>query len=301
MRSQQNSRRQRQTVQSDHGRRMASAGDLFGDLLADMAELNETLIAAGYEGLSAEKAAAPAHQCPICDDQGWITHPVHYTHPDFGKPFPCRCKEAEIVQKRVNRLIGTNYVLEAYQGYTYESFIQRCGGDLVGKEDAYQASWEFGGGQMVSLNGTIKPLSSVYLWGSYGLGKTGLASLAMFSRAAAGVPCAAIDWRTFMADIKRTYGDKSDQAVSDERLITGVGGIATLMIDELGALSTRPTEHEIGLTERLIRLRHARNLPTIYTSNLSPRQLVEKFGEYIAQRIFERAHAIEIAGISVRF
>lgn len=305
----QSTRHQTRIGPSDPGKAQRARGprDPFADLLKDLTELNDILIAAGFEGIaSAESPAPPPPACTICDDLGWVTKNVRYTDPDFGQVFPCRCKRSEIVQKRIDRLIGNSYVLEAYRGYTFQTFVERCGQDatgaeLTGKQDAYLAAIEFGNGESITLGGKVKPLSSAYIYGDYGRGKTGLSALAMFALAANGVACAAIDWRSFMADIKRTYGDKSENAVNDETLISQIGGVSALLVDELGNMATSPTEHEIGLTERLIRLRHARNLPTIYTSNLSPRQLVDKFGEYIAQRIFERAHAIELAGISVRF
>lgn len=241
-----------------------------------------------------------AATCPLCDGIGWVTHDVPVGHPDFGKAFPCRCSEAAIISKRIERLIGENHVLDAYRGLTFETFIERAG-SMHGKEAGFAFAQQFAAGQPPT-NADGLALPGLYFYGAYGVGKTGLAALALFGRAARGESCACIDWRRFISQVQDSYRHHRDpKAPSRETILSALADVPVLLIDELGSLSAPTSSDRTEITEELIRARHARRRPTLITSNIPPNKLAEHFSPYLPERVFELCHAVAVTGVSLRF
>ena len=151
---------------------------------------------------------------------------------------------------------------------------------------------------------------SWFLWGAYGVGKTGLAVGYAYDWLSnsyddyGGVP--SILFRSvpdLLSELRSTYGRQdgpTEQEVLDRYQSAGL-----LVLDDLGA------EHISGsgwVEDRLYQVignRHSagRERPVMFTSNLSPQQLAQRIGERIVWRIVEMcgaSHIVEVKGPNLR-
>lgn len=269
-------------------------------LTADLVERSRAV-----EPLKPEPSAAtdaPGATCPICAGLGWITFDVPYTDERFGKAFPCRCQKAALFERKLKRMIGHEY-LDRYAGYTFDTFHQRCQGNVAGKEDALLAAQQFASGASVQLDGITLP--GLVFTGDFGTGKTGLAALCLYGRAALGESVICIDWLDFAKRVQDGYtkGDASE-------LIDMAATVDVLLIDECGRFrrdaSGRPTvipetADKTGIFEQVIRQRYAMRRATIITTNLDPSQFELFLGQYVMERVSDLCHWITVGGAGMRF
>jgi DNA replication protein DnaC len=73
-----------------------------------------------------------------------------------------------------------------------------------------------------------------------------------------------------------------------------VKGCKLLIIDDIGA--ERVTEWVRERMVSIINTRSSNGLCTIYTSNLSPKELTEELGDRIASRVLGSSQVVEISG-----
>lgn len=139
---------------------------------------------------------------------------------------------------------------------------------------------------------------SVLLYGDYGVGKTGLAVAAMREattlRKLAALFVATPD---LLDKIRATYSAGYSDATANA-LIQSVKEIPLLVLDDLGA--ERPSDWVREKLFTIVNHRHDHCLPTIFTSNLSPRQLAGHVGERTAWRIVEMSTVLHVEGPNLR-
>jgi DNA replication protein DnaC len=241
-------------------------------------------------------------KCPICDDIGYVARRVPVGDPDFGKAIPCKCIEQKLISHRLASCLSNSRVLDAYAGLTFETFWACSGGNLDGKDLAVELASQFAAGDDPIFQGVAMP--GLVFAGDFGVGKTGLGALGLFGRAARGQQALCIDWRDFLGDVQSTYSrDRGDMKRMPNRrdLVQLMRDVEVLMIDELGSLTAPSSPDRIEITSELIRGRHACRKPTIITTNLNPAGIKSQFGDYVAHRIFEFCHYVEIGGANLRF
>ena len=64
----------------------------------------------------------PNVECPFCRGLGFVREDVPIGHPHFGQLFPCRCRLAEIDQRRMEHLRRLSN-LEHLKAKTFETFV----------------------------------------------------------------------------------------------------------------------------------------------------------------------------------
>jgi DNA replication protein DnaC len=144
-------------------------------------------------------------------------------------------------------------------------------------------------------------LSSWYLWGPFGHGKTGLAVGHAYERlinADNDILFRAVP--ELLSELRSTYG-RTD-GPSENEVLRKYADVRVLILDDLGA------EHVSGsgwLEDRLYQIigqRHREKLPIIFTSNLNIQQIGERVGERIAWRIVEMCgeNIINVEGVNQR-
>jgi len=147
-------------------------------------------------------------------------------------------------------------------------------------------------------------MGSWYFWGPVGIGKTGLAvSYAReyvifyggdFSILYRSVP-------DLLTELRSTYGRHEGESEAD--VLAKYRKVELLILDELGVESDSGSGWLQDRLYQVIGGRHADNMPTIFTSNLSIAQLSKKLGERIAWRVVEmcgQEHIIEVKGPNLR-
>lgn len=96
---------------------------------------------------------------------------------------------------------------------------------------------------------------------------------------------------TFLEDLRDNYDNKDSDF---EQVLSMVKGCKLLIIDDIGA--ERVTEWVRERMVSIINTRSSNGLCTIYTSNLSPKELTEELGDRIASRVLGSSQVVEISG-----
>ena len=134
----------------------------------------------------------------------------------------------------------------------------------------------------------------IYLYGDSGGGKTHLMAC-MINRLSKDLqPCLITNFFDIMKAIKETYHSFTGE--SEAKLLAKLCEIPFLFIDDLGTENLVAYGEDKAVQEKIydiINRRYAEKLPTIFSSNLSPKQLVEKgLWQKTVDRIVEMCPAV---------
>lgn len=222
--------------------------------------------------------------CPICKGAGYLRANVPYGHPQFGKPIPCACKEAERAEKRRQQLYELSN-LAVFDEKRFANFNRRAPGVL----DAYRAASTF----------AQRPVGWLLLYGPNGCGKTHLAAAIANQCLLQEMTVLFLTAPDLLDHLRATYAPTSP--VAYDELFGRVREVEVLVIDDLGTEQSSPWAGE--KLYQLFNHRYAGCFPTVITANpdgllaldgrirsrLSDKALVrtvlmEKAGDYRAQR-----------------
>lgn len=144
---------------------------------------------------------------------------------------------------------------------------------------------------------------SLFLWGNYGTGKTGLAvGLAWFLVEAGDVN--QVLFRStpdLLSALRSTYGRSEGPTEND--IIEQYATVPLLILDDMGAEQVKNSGWVEDRLYQIIGRRHGEELPTLFTSNLSIADLGARIGERIAWRIVEmcgQENIIHVQGPNLR-
>lgn len=209
-------------------------------------------------------------------------------------------------------MLGNAGIPERFKDFTFETFRERCGVEHLEQKDwPLRCCEAFATAGSLALEGEIKP--GVVLFGSFGTGKTGLASATLHARASGGQAVTWLDHIEFCKKVQDTYGEDSD--LSSNKLITAAAQSEFLLFDDLGDIEQRfmmktasgpvlrmkpITDDKRGITYDVLTRRHRELKPTIITTNLGIDEFIEHFGERIFDRVWEMCHWIEVGGANFR-
>lgn len=210
----------------------------------------------------------------------WYKKRVPLHHPEFGKLFPCECQKDSPMPKQVALLAKLRNELGALANCTFENFTL---------ERPFRQNVEWGGETFepeqqrrdlqAAYNATTawikNPTGWLYIYGSYGAGKSHLAAAAANYMATNNKPTTYSSVPMLLDFIRSGYGDNTATERA-EALHTA----PFLVLDDLGAESRKRDTDE--LLFQMINQRYLLNLPTIFTSNIHPDDLEPR----IADRIY---------------
>lgn len=138
---------------------------------------------------------------------------------------------------------------------------------------------------------SVQEEKSIYMSGSYGIGKTHLAYATAEAVKDKGFTVVFISVPKLWRKVKSTYNDESN--VTEDQLFSLLEDVDLLVLDDLGA--ERNTDWNGERLFDLIDSRVGKN--NIITSNLSANELMARYGEREGSRILdEETHVVEING-----
>ncbi len=230
-----------------------------------------------------EREAAPAYPpvslptpmprsvCPICKGAGYLRVDVPCGHPNFGKPVPCECKEAERKEKRRQQLIELSD-LSAFHNKSFKNFNIRFQGVHPCVQDAFHVAREF----------AHNPNGWLVLIGPNGCGKTHLAAAIANQTLSDGAVVLFTVVPDLLAHLRATFGPTAPEAY--EQRFSKMREAEVLILDDLGAHQSSPWANEKLF--QLLNYRYNSGYPTVITAN---KQGLSGLDERILSRISDNA------------
>lgn len=187
-----------------------------------------------------------------------------------------RLKEKEQLQQ------AKAFIPERFAVRTWDKFV-------VDKDnqEAYKICREYSAG----LSKETK--SGLLICGDVGVGKTHLAVAILSTAFRKGISAAMVYIPDLLAELRKEMQDDEKKGLADK-----VRSRRFLVLDDLGAeKASEWTEQELA---RLINYRYENMLPTVITTNLTRKELIEKLGQRGADRLNQMCSPVLIFGKSRR-
>lgn len=258
-------------------------------------------------------------QCPTCGGLGYVRYDLPVDHPGFGQLHRCPENCAAVQQMDALRRTGLrkySKLPEEYAGLSFATFDALPEVVKAGKLPARIAAGLFVdaadqqhwvnraavGGLFTDDPGQDDWRNWLVLYGPHGRGKTGLAAAIVNALTDMNKAVLYIRLQDFVEAVQKRYSREREYddefGATPESVKDSVKNAPILVIDEFDV--PQLTDNKRDIVESVIRYRHGERLPTIITTNLSPKALDQRWGATIASVIRARAHWIELSGASLR-
>lgn len=197
-----------------------------------------------------------AEVCPICGGTGFVMPDLPLSDPDFGKALPCRCREQERLERRIQKLqrLGS---LENLKRLTFEAFIPEP--SHLSPEQAHNLHRAYD----TCVHYAQDPEGWLLLTGTYGCGKTHLAAAIANARLDIGQPVLFMLVPDLLDHLRTSFSPNSEVTYDD--LFEQLRNSALLILDDLGTQSSTPWAQEKLF--QLLNFRYNAQLPTVITTN----------------------------------
>lgn len=195
--------------------------------------------------------------CPICQGQGFVVRDVPLGHADFGRAFPCQCRQAEIARRRQADLTRVSN-LDQLRHMTFDTFLPN--GISLNEDQRQNLRRAFDEARAFASD----PEGWLVFMGSYGCGKTHLAAAIAQQVLSQGQAALFVVVPDLLDHLRSAFGPNTES--SFDARFEAVRQAPLLILDDLGAQSTTPWAKEKLF--QLLNTRYIAHLPTVITTNL---------------------------------
>ncbi len=213
---------------------------------------HEQLPPAESEYASMPRPLASRSVCPKCRGAGYLRVDVPFGHPNFGRPVPCECKEAEWREKRRQELFELSE-LGAFQHKTFKNFNVHFSGIHHSVIEAFEVACAY----------AQEPNGWLLLVGPNGCGKTHLAAAIANHRFLDGAVVLFSVVPDLLAHLRATFSPSTTEAY-DQRFAK-MREAELLVLDDLGAHQSSSWASEKLF--QLLNYRYNSRFPTVITAN----------------------------------
>ena len=149
---------------------------------------------------------------------------------------------------------------------------------------------------------------SIFLWGAFGTGKTGLAVGYARAWLEKSKGRNSILFRTLpnmLSELRATYNPHPEKMETEQNLLDQYQHTGLLILDDIGAeqISTKGVAWVQDRLYQIIGNRHDEMMPMIFTSNMALDELEKRLGERLTWRILEmcgKENILEVKGPNLR-
>jgi DNA replication protein DnaC len=220
--------------------------------------------------------------CFDCKDTGWQWEDYPCRHCDQGRQIAAE-REKVAAQQRCRELIDKAGIPLRCKDFTFASYpTNNAARAIVAKA---VGNWDF--------------RQSLFLYGPYGIGKTGLMVAAlrhvaiMYAEQHPGATMRFASAPQLFRDLRAGYADESYTRVLDTATSSSL-----LALDDLGA--EKPTEWVKEQLYLIVNERYDSNRPIWITSNLTLDELEDRIGERVVSRLSEMCALLPLSGKNLR-
>lgn len=210
----------------------------------------------------------------------------------------CKCEREAEFKRRFNNLINNSLLGERYKNVSFESSeknINTAFDNALSHCKKYTENHEK----------AIETGKGIYIYGNVGVGKTHLTACIANKLMKSLIPVFFTNLSEISKSIKSTFNRNSNK--TEQELMDKFSTVKFLFFDDLGAEIFTKNQEDTwlnGVLFDLINLRYNQKLPTIFSSNYSLNDLINK--RHISERTVDRimqmtsGNVIKITGDSFR-